>query len=80
MRGTDYSRARLGDDPSDQGGNAASASPDSAFLQLVRPTGYGDSIDRTWRAVVAQSGWKQLHERLRQWIADTGDRFTLPEM
>jgi arylsulfatase A-like enzyme len=86
--------------------------PDSAYLQLVIPTGHGHSHDRSYRGLVTADGWKyvsheghpwllhdlnedpyelanhafnpayhserrRLHERLRQWIADTGDEFRL---
>ena len=87
--------------------------PDSAYLQLVEPTGHGDSVDRPWRGLVTADGWKyvclpgvpwlmfdlnsdphervnlahntrfgdrrrQLNERLRRWVAETGDAFDLP--
>ena len=109
MQGTDYSHRRL------RGKQAAAEEPDSAYLQLVVPTGHGHSTDRPWRGVVTKDGWKyvclehqpwmmhnlnedpyeqanlahnttfaaqrrRLHERLRQWIADTGDSFALPEL
>jgi arylsulfatase A-like enzyme len=89
--------------------------PDSAYLQLVVPTGHGDSIDRPWRGVATRDGWKyvalegqpwmlhnlnedpyelanlafntryrterrRLHERLAQWVDETGDVFVLPEL
>jgi arylsulfatase A-like enzyme len=108
MAGTDYSSHRLRNRP-------AASEPDSAFLQLVRPTKHGDSIDRPWRGIVTRDGWKyvclegqpwlmfdlnedpfeqsnlahntrfaaqrkKLHDRLSQWIADTGDAFALPEV
>lgn len=87
--------------------------PDSAFLQLVVPTGHGNSVDRPWRGVVTDDGWKyvafentdwllfnlnedpheqvnlahntiyrkqrqRLRDRLQQWIAETGDHFSVP--
>ncbi|CAA9560458.1 MAG: Choline-sulfatase [uncultured Thermomicrobiales bacterium] len=108
MDGTDYSHHCLH-------GRPAADEPDSAFLQLVVPTGHGDSVDRPWRGVVTRDGWKYvalegqpwllfnlrddphelanlahntrfaaarraLHERLAAWLADTGDRFALPEV
>jgi len=86
--------------------------PDSAFLQLVRPTGHPNSTSQPWRGVVTADGWKfaslenqpwllfnlnedpyeqcnlalnsfykaeraKLTERLRDWIARTGDSFPL---
>ncbi len=108
MSGTDYAGHRLG-------GAKPENEPDSAFLQLVIPTGHGHSIDRPWRGLVTRDGWKyaclegqpwmmfnlnedpyeqsnlalntafgkqrlKLNQRLRQWIADTGDSFALPEL
>ena len=105
MQGTDYSHRRVRKE--------AGPEPDSAFCQLVVPTGHGDSTDRPWRAVVTRDGWKyaclegqpwlmfnlnedpyeqanlahntvfggkrkELDDRLRQWIADTGDEFEMP--
>lgn len=120
MDGTDYSRLRLVDDaPSGRAGAAQSSYeshrselPDSAFAQIVVPTGHPDSVDRSWRAVVTDDGWKyvalegvpwlmfdlnedpyelinlghntryreqrqRLHDRLGDWIRDTGDPFRL---
>jgi len=89
--------------------------PDSVFLQSVIPTGHGDSVDRPWRGIVTDDGWKfvclegqpwlmfnlkddpyeqqnlafntihrekrkNLFDRLRRWIEETGDTFTLPEL
>ncbi|NJK91865.1 MAG: sulfatase [Blastochloris sp.] len=34
--------------------------PDSAYLQLVRPTGHAYSVDRPWRGVVTRDGWKYV--------------------
>ena len=108
MPGTDYSHRRLRK-------VAVVEDPDSAYLQLVVPTGHGDSIDRPWRGVATRDNWKyvalegqpwmlynlnddpyeqtnlafntryrserhRLHERLAQWIDDTGDVFQLPEL
>ncbi len=99
-------------------GTAASAPPDSAFMQLVDPGyKYGFAVDRErpWRGVVTADGWKyaalegqpwvmyhleedpceldnlaldgryrakrkELQDRLAQWIDETGDSFTLPEL
>jgi arylsulfatase A-like enzyme len=107
MRGTDYSHHRI-DKP------ANGPEPDSAYLQLVVPSGHFNSINTPYRGLVTKDGWKlvctenftwllfNLNEdpyeeanqaqnneyraerkrlliRLRQWIADTGDKFTLPE-
>jgi arylsulfatase A-like enzyme len=111
MAGFNYAPFRLG------GERAANAPepPDSAYIQLVIPTGHGYSTDRPWRGVVTRDGWKyvclegqpwlmfnlnedpyeqanlahntafnvqrqRLHDRLARWIADTGDRFNLPDI
>ncbi len=106
MEGTDYSALRIGGPEPEL--------PDSAYLQSVIPTGHGDSVNRPWRGIVTQDGWKyvclermpfmlfnlredpfeqvnmafnnryraerrRLQARLAQWIADTGDRFDLPD-
>jgi arylsulfatase A-like enzyme len=108
MPGADYSHHRLRK-------VHTAADPDSAYLQLVVPTGHGDSIDRPWRGVATRDGWKyvvlegqpwmlhnlnedpyelmnlafnsryrtergRLHERLAQWVDETGDVFALPEL
>lgn len=108
MEGYDYSHYRL------TARKAAPNEPDSAYLQLVIPTGHGDSINTPYRGIVTKDGWKlacfenrpwvmfnlnedpyeqanlahnnryaaerkRLLARLRQWVADTGDRFALPE-
>ena len=61
MEGTDYSGLRLP-------GRAASDLPDSAYLQLVVPTGHADSIDRPWRGVVTMDGWKYVALEGQPWM------------
>ncbi len=88
---------------------------DSAYIGIPVATGHPDSIDRPWRGIVTQDGWKYvvlegqpwlmfnlnedpyegvnlahnnwykqqrklLQARLAQWIEDTSDKFTLPEI
>lgn len=107
MRGADYSHYRI-DKP------ASPAEPDSAYLQMVVPSGHFNSINTPYRGLVTQDGWKlvctenftwllfnlnedpyeeanqaqnneyrtervRLLARLKQWMADTGDHFSLPE-
>lgn len=108
MSGRDLSGLRRCD------GNTAL--PDSGYIQINKPTGHRDSIDRAWRGIVTLDRWKyvclddgnpwlmfnlnedpyeqvnlayntatdkkraELHNRLRQWIIDTGDTFTLVEL
>ena len=108
MDGTDYSGFYSGNV------NKAEA-PDSVYLQSVIPTGHRFSIDRPWRGIITDDGWKyvvlehqlwllfnltedpyeqvnlafnlefrdkrkQLHDRLKQWIKDTDDEFSLVEL
>lgn len=61
MAGTDYSPRRLT-------GRPAPAEPDSAFLQLVAPTGHADSVDRPWRGVVTRDGWKYVALEGQPWL------------
>jgi arylsulfatase A-like enzyme len=42
--------------------------PDSAFLQLVIPTGHGNSVNRPWRGVVTRDGWKYVALEGRPWL------------
>lgn len=51
MEGSDLSHHRLDK-------QAAQPEPDSAFLQMVVPTGHPDSINRPYRGVVTRDGWK----------------------
>jgi len=106
MLGTDYSHYRISKP-------AAGPEPDSAYLQLVIPSGHPDSINTPYRGIVTKDGWKlvcfenicwlmfnlnedpyeevnlaqnnkyiverrRLLSRLKQWVADTGDQFSLP--
>jgi arylsulfatase A-like enzyme len=68
MRGTDYSAARLMSTDGDPGRNPESDYPDSAFLQIVRPTMHGDSVDRPWRGVVTRDGWKYVCLEHQPWL------------
>ena len=52
MQGTDYSGCVLPNRPL--------SAPGSAYLQLVVPTGHADSLDRPWRGVVTDDGWKYV--------------------
>lgn len=64
MAGTDYSALRLND------GKPAVVpnEPDSAFLQLVVPTGHAHSTDRPWRGVVTRDGWKYVAFEGQPWM------------
>ncbi|MBL4701534.1 MAG: sulfatase-like hydrolase/transferase, partial [Phycisphaeraceae bacterium] len=61
MRGTDYSALRVI-------GKEKTQYPDSAFLQLVVPTGHGNSTDRPWRGVVTTDGWKYICLEHQPWL------------
>jgi arylsulfatase A-like enzyme len=62
MVGTDYSPRRV------RGRTAAAPEPDSAFIQLVVPTGHGHSINRPWRGVVTRDGWKYVCLEHQPWL------------
>ena len=76
MDGTDYSALRLID--TDESGPSVSAEaayaarqdvlPDSAFAQIVVPTGHPDSVDRAWRAVITADGWKYVSLEGTPWM------------
>jgi arylsulfatase A-like enzyme len=61
MEGTDYSGLRLYD-------RELNEAPDSAFLQLVVPTGHAHSTDRPWRGVVTIDGWKYVCLEGQPWM------------
>jgi len=61
MVGTDYSGHRLRQRPNVD-------YPDSAFLQLVEPTGHHDSVDRAWRGLVTRDGWKYVVLEGQPWL------------
>jgi arylsulfatase A-like enzyme len=53
MEGTDYSSYKLES-------RKAVNLPDSAYIQSVAPNGHSDSIDKPWRGVVTNDGWKYV--------------------
>lgn len=61
MRGTDYSGLRLPERPRPE-------MPDSAYIQCVVPTGHGNSVDRPWRGVVSDDGWKYVCLEHQPWL------------
>ena len=61
MQGTDYSAERIK-------GKPAPDYPESAYLQLVKPTGHADSIDRAWRGVTTRDGWKYVCLEGQPWL------------
>lgn len=61
MQGTDWSSCIVR-------GREPTREPDSAYLQLVVPTGHGDSVDRAWRAVVTRDGWKYACLEGQPWV------------
>jgi len=42
--------------------------PDSAYLQLVIPTRHHDSVDRPWRGIVTDDGWKFVCLEGQPWL------------
>jgi arylsulfatase A-like enzyme len=42
--------------------------PDAALIQLVIPTGHGDSTDRAWRGIVTRCGWKYVCFENTDWL------------
>jgi arylsulfatase A-like enzyme len=61
MAGTDYAGLRIA-------GQDKPEEPDSAFLQLVEPTGHGNSIDRPWRGIVTRDRWKYVCLEGQPWL------------
>lgn len=61
MEGTNYASHRYTD-------LAAVESPDSMFMQLVIPTGHGDSAEYPWRGIVTQDGWKYVCMEGMPWL------------
>jgi arylsulfatase A-like enzyme len=42
--------------------------PDSAYIQIVVPTGHGDSVEQAWRGVVTRDGWKYVAFENQNWL------------
>ncbi|WP_031498281.1 sulfatase [Bryobacter aggregatus] len=61
MQGSDLSHHRLNKP-------AAGPEPDSAYLQLVIPTGHPDSINAAYRGLVTKDGWKYTCFENRGWL------------
>lgn len=61
MEGTDYSSRRLA-------GREQVSDPDSAYLQNVIPTGHGHSINKTYRGLVTDDGWKYVAFEGISWL------------
>lgn len=61
MEGRDLSGFRLKDEPTPD-------RPDSAYLQCVVPTGHEDSVDRPWRGIVTDDGWKYVVLEGQPWL------------
>jgi len=62
MQGTDYSWMRKRD------GVEPESVPDSAYAQIVIPTGHANSVDKAWRCVVTQDGWKYASWDGMEWL------------
>ncbi|MBV9036133.1 MAG: sulfatase [Acidobacteriaceae bacterium] len=61
MRGTDYSHYRI-DKP------APGPEPDSAYLQLVVPSGHFNSVNTPYRGLVTKDGWKLICTENFTWL------------
>lgn len=61
MQGTDLSWRRRPDRPRTE-------PPDSVFMQIVIPTGHGDSVDRPWRGIVTRDRWKYVALEGQPWL------------
>jgi arylsulfatase A-like enzyme len=61
MVGTDYSALRMR-------GVTPGELPDSAYMQLVKPTKHGNSTDRPWRGIVTTDGWKYVCLEHQPWL------------
>ena len=61
MQGTDLSSCYRKDRPK-------TANPASLYLQCVIPTRHGDSVDRPWRGIVTDDGWKFVCLEGQPWL------------
>lgn len=70
MQGFDYSAVARGNyaESAPACGPDLSEAPDSAYLQVVIPTGHGPSIDQPWRGVVTTDGWKYVAISGQPWL------------
>jgi arylsulfatase A-like enzyme len=61
MEGTDYSHVITGSEPKGD-------KPGSAYLQYVIPTGHDDCIDKPWRGITTNDGWKYVCFENTDWL------------
>ncbi|MHA1684705.1 MAG: sulfatase family protein [Promethearchaeota archaeon] len=61
MEGKDYSHHVTGD-------SGGQDEPDSAYLQSVVPTGHHDCIDKPWRGIITDDGWKYVCFENCDWL------------
>ena len=61
MEGRDYSHYRVAK-------SQPEIEPDSAFLEEVIPTGHPDSVNKPWRGLVTQDGWKYCCLENTSWL------------
>lgn len=62
MEGTDYSSPHV------RGGAPIKNAPTTAYLTSGTPTKHADSIDRPWRGVLSQDGWKYVIFENTPWL------------
>ncbi|GAA3144160.1 hypothetical protein GCM10010530_74820 [Kribbella aluminosa] len=61
MQGRDLSGlVTAEDEPADE--------PDSAYIGIPVPTGHTSSVDRSWRGVVTEDGWKYVSLEQQPWL------------
>ena len=61
MDGTDFSGLRIKDKPRPE-------RPESAFLHVLEPTMHPHSVDREWRGVISDDGWKLVCFANTPWL------------
>lgn len=61
MQGHNFAHYRLKHLP-------AGKNPDSVYLQIVEETNHHDSINKPWRGVVTQDGWKYVCTNQSEWL------------
>ena len=72
MQGFDYSACARNPayqpEPAPAVGPNLDQAPDSAYLQVVVPTGHRTAVDQAWRGIVTEDGWKYVAVRGQPWM------------
>lgn len=61
MQGFDYSGIIQRKEPLD-------TAPESAFIQIVKPTCHPDSVNQAWRGIITRDGWKYACMENQHWL------------